>query len=107
MIETIIINNGKIIIDSPTTELSKSVENHILSVEFGKSVDVSKLKTIEGIEDVKHLNNNNYKLFVSKNRDVREAVFHWAVENKNSVLSLSENKNSLEDVFHKLTSLEK
>lgn len=97
----IIINKGKIVAQNSVKELHS--ENNIITiqVEFGKEIDENKLRTIEKVSDVKKINATSW--LVQSGSDIREALFQFAVNQNNSVLSMQKNEKKLEDVFRELT----
>lgn len=100
----IIINNGKIVADDSTANLHKIKEGEeILLVEFDKPIDEKLLRTIKNIISLENTNQNTWKIISSSKTDIRPLIFHLAIENKLTVLSLTRQEHSLEEVFRKLT----
>lgn len=101
---TIIINNGQIVADEKTENLSKvalPVNQYI--VEFEKEVDVNVLKQIEGVSNVKRLGNFIYQLEAGKGLDIRKSVFAWATDRNLTILTIRKEDEKLENIFHRLT----
>ncbi|MDN5212091.1 gliding motility-associated ABC transporter ATP-binding subunit GldA [Fulvivirgaceae bacterium BMA12] len=103
----IIINQGKIVADSPVSEL-KGEEEHVtyLIAEFTENVDLKDLIAIEGVIDVAEQQKNQYVLKTNANRDIRAEIFKFATTNNKVLLEMREEKQSLENVFQKLTGRE-
>ncbi len=100
----IIINNGKIIADAPTTEMQiMNQANKIIIVEFDREIPKEELKKINGVKEVVSDKNNVYKIFAKSEEDLRPAIFNFAVERKCVILSVKLEEQSLEDVFRSLT----
>ncbi len=100
----IIINHGKIVADNSASELRvKELSSNRYTVEFDSEVEPSKLLRIAGVEKVRHLSGHSYLLLAHKDKDIREALFHWAVDNKRAVLTIRKEQESLEHVFQQLT----
>ena len=100
----IIVNKGKIATDQASEEIKSSESNSIvLKVEFSDPVDISSLNNVAGVESVKHVDGKMYLISSSSQNDVRKAVFKFAVDTGNSVLSSQKEEKSLEDVFKSLT----
>ena len=107
----IVINNGKVVADDTTANLSSglSSENRlILTIEGEQDVIISALKEISGITDVKISKTNadasvecvvNY----DKTKDVRKAVFSKMAAINCPIISMSNDNMTLEDIFRKLT----
>ncbi len=99
----LIINQGRIVADDPIDVLrQKAVGNNILMVEFKQQVDSAKLSNIEGISEVSK-KDKEWQLIAPKGKDVREAVFAFAVANQLTILEMRRELSSVEDVFHQLT----
>lgn len=101
--KTIIINHGGIVANDKTQDLQRQQKNQIvLTVEFDKSVNLSDLKNIEGVKQVKNSHGNVW-LFEIVNDAVRNKIFQFAMEKEIVVLSVQKESQSLEAVFKKLT----
>ena len=100
----IIINNGKIVANSPVAEINNLIgSNHIYLVEFGGEVFHNNLKRIAGVHDAVHLNENTWQIHAVSNKDIRTALFDYGVENKIPILTMQRQERKLEDVFKHLT----
>ncbi|HQV00486.1 MAG TPA: ATP-binding cassette domain-containing protein, partial [Bacteroidia bacterium] len=97
----IIINKGKIVADEAAHALVKQSNKPILIIEFGQSVSPALLKNIEGVLQVETLPNNTFRIHAQT--DVRQALFTFAVNTKNTVLSMQQENTNLENVFRQLT----
>ena len=78
-----------------------SLQGIIVKVSFKESVTEKLLSEIAGVTAVKKSGGNNFELHAVT--DIQEAVFHFAVQNKLTILSLQQEKQNLEDIFRKLT----
>ncbi len=103
----IILNQGKIVADSPVSEL-QGEDEHVtyLVAEFTENVDLKDLVAIEGVIDVAEQQKNQYVLKTNANRDIRAEIFKFATTNNKVLLEMREEKQSLENVFQKLTGRE-
>ena len=100
----IIINKGKIVTDKQTAKLQQGDEHRMLiSVEFDKPVDEKKLKGLQGVESVKLVKGNSWRLVTKPDMDIRPGLFNFAVENGLSILEMQREEKKLEDVFKELT----
>lgn len=100
----IIINRGNIVADDKVHVLLHELGNHrVLMVEFSAPVSVNQLKKIEGIEKVTSLEDNRYRIFYDRSKDLRETLFNFAVQEKLSVLTMQQEEQKLEDLFKQLT----
>ena len=102
--KVIIINKGKIVANAPATEINKLTGNQIqLIVEFDKAVTKSQLMKINGIANVENTTGNTWIIESVADKDVRNNIFQFAVDNQLTVLTLQKNEQKLEEVFKELT----
>jgi ABC-2 type transport system ATP-binding protein len=101
----IIINKGQIIADNSVSQIQKlSMQKHdLLSVEFNEPVEIESLKKINGILNLHTTDNKNISIETELNKDVREHIFQFAVEQKKLLLTMYKKEKSMEDVFRELT----
>jgi len=100
----IIIDHGRIVADDSTANLSRSAKGrNIITVEFNKKVDAESLERIEGVIKVTSKSETLLELETPADKEMRDKIFSYAVENKLIVLSLSKTEQRLEDVFRQLT----
>ncbi|NCA83945.1 MAG: gliding motility-associated ABC transporter ATP-binding subunit GldA [Clostridia bacterium] len=100
----IIINNGKIVADDTTANLQNPQKaEQVLVIEFDRPIDAEKLMKIEGIHKAEPDNENRWIVTSAASRDVRPDLFHLAVREQLTVLSLQKKDDSLEQVFQSLT----
>ena len=107
----IIINNGKIVADAPTIELSAQMEgnsHYLLTVE-GSIKDIQMpLRAVPGIKSVTALSEKKGLLQVDisadGNLDVRKAIFFALARINVPILEFRSMAPSLEDVFTDITS---
>ena len=100
----IIVNKGIIVANDSTETLQQQKENEqIIRVEFDKEVSKLDLKKIEGVSDAINTLGNTWKITSASSKDIRAAIFQFAVANNLSVLTLQKEEQSLEDVFKQLT----
>ncbi len=98
----IIINNGKIVADDSTKNLSKIHSGkEIISVEFDTDIPENKLKEINGISSLKKANKNSW--IIETEKDIRSDIFEFAVKNNLKVLSMNKETKSIEEIFQQLT----
>lgn len=101
----IIINKGEIVANDQTADIYQhsSQQDFVVLVEFGKPAGEKELTTIPHVNSVKLVKENVYLLSSNKGRDIREAIFNYAVANGLSVLSMQKQEKRLEEVFQELT----
>jgi len=99
----IIIKDGNIVADDTTEHIQQGdTENLTVFVEFDNEISRNKLSQINGINSVKHLNNNQW-LFESNQKDVRTSIAKFAQQNNLLVLTMRIEEKSMEAVFKSLT----
>ena len=102
----IIINKGKIVADGGIKEIKSGRlnRNQIVIAEFSAPVKMEKLLALEGVKSAV-LNGNNWEIESAGEKDIRPAIFEFAVENNLTLLTLGEKQQNLENVFHQLTQI--
>ena len=100
----IIINKGKIVADGRIDEIKsgKLNRNQIVIVEFSTPVKLEELLALEGVKSAV-LNRNLWEIESTVEKDIRPAIFQYAVDNNLTLLTLNEKQQNLENVFHQLT----
>ncbi|MGB1120944.1 MAG: gliding motility-associated ABC transporter ATP-binding subunit GldA [Saprospiraceae bacterium] len=100
----VIINKGKLVANDSIEKLQDRVTGgNLITVEFAQNVNKSQLSKIEGVKSVKALEDNKWELLSNKKVDVRSKVFHFAVQNKLTLLEMRRETYSIENVFQELT----
>ena len=100
----VIIHLGRVVADDSTENLSKrTAGKDIIKIEFSSEVDEEKLKNIKGLIRAGKIGENSWEIEASQEKDIREELFKFAVNNNISVLSLNRERQSLEEVFQALT----
>ncbi|HDO26951.1 MAG TPA: gliding motility-associated ABC transporter ATP-binding subunit GldA [Bacteroidetes bacterium] len=100
----IIIDKGKIVADDTSANLSKLTGSTLrFKVEFKETLDKAILKKLPFIKNAVRLKSGEWLLEARDNKDIRQDIFQFAVDNKFHVLSLSQSEQKMEDIFRKLT----
>lgn len=99
----IIINKGQIIADQDTKSLKEFSGGRIFIIEFDREFTRNELKKINGVNQVDAISGNKWKVKARPGVDIRSDVFHFAVEQKATVLEIKEEEQNLEKVFQGLT----
>ncbi|MFT4777703.1 MAG: ABC-2 type transport system ATP-binding protein [Flavobacteriales bacterium] len=101
----IIVNQGNIVADGPTSEIRNlaSSKQQLIEVEFDGLIEQEELLSIEGIVDAKNIGDNTWRLRSVSESDPRKTISAWAVKHDRLVLTLKREEQRLEDVFHSLT----
>jgi ABC-2 type transport system ATP-binding protein len=99
----VIINKGKIVADDTLKNLqSFSKSAHVVSVEFGKKINLDLLKNLDGVENAEQ-NGNHYQLQTSDPEKVKKLLLEISLKNNLDILSLQTKNKSLEEVFRNFT----
>lgn len=99
----LIINNGKLVADSPTKDLQKLWQGkEVIIVEFKEDVEIAKLKKINGVASVEK-QDRKFKIVASTRQDIRPLISDFVKDNKITLLGMQAEELSLEHVFQQLT----
>lgn len=100
----IIIDRGRIVADDKATSLrGRSMDRAMLEVEFDRTVAANVLGNVGGVLQVKRLDDKRWILVHAAEKDIRPAVFQFAVEQGLQVLGMQRSERGLEEVFKELT----
>jgi ABC-2 type transport system ATP-binding protein len=100
----LIINNGKIVADDPIEALQARIKGEsAITVQFAEAVQAAQLRKISGVRQVKDLGQNRWQLLADAAIDIQPAIFHFAVEQKVTLIEMKKETVSVEEVFQKLT----
>ena len=100
----IIINRGKLVADDPIDKLQQRIKGEtVVTVEFQQATNASNLMQIDAVDRVESLGNNKWRLIAGQEKDIRPAVFNFAVREKLVLLEMNKDSFSVEDVFQQLT----
>lgn len=105
----VIINQGKIVADSPTQAIRDFVEDEtVVRIEVEKAgFDVAEIEGWEGVKSVRREDETHFQIHSLPDLDVRKQLFAACVAQDNPILALSKETFTLEDAFRKLTQSEK
>lgn len=100
----IIINQGKLVADDPIDRLQARMKGEaMITVAFSKKIEKGKLEKLNGVSSIEDLGHHRWRLLTSANKDVREDIFHLAVELNTPLIEIHRDELSVEDVFRQLT----
>jgi ABC-2 type transport system ATP-binding protein len=102
----IIIHNGRIVKDGKASEIRSALGNEIqvITVEFDKDVEARVLSSIPEIQNLTKVSSTTWMIEGQADKQIREALFQFAVNNSLMVLSMQKKEKRLEDIFRELTS---
>lgn len=100
----VIINKGKIVADDETAALSKpkGAANRY-KLELKEKINKELLLKLPFILSADSNNGNTWFIEAMANKDIRENLFQFAVNQHYSILSLSKEEKKMEDIFRSLT----
>ncbi len=100
----LIIDKGQIVANDSMDQLqTKFRESITIVVEFLEKTNQAALKSIEGVVNVKQLNNRQWLIATDKEKDLRPDIFKFAVKNGLTLLEMQKKVADVEDVFQELT----
>lgn len=100
----IIIHQGRIVADRPTSEMQDLQGKQVFTVEFGQEMKASQLRRIEAIEQVESLREGrHWRVTTAPGQDIRKELFRLAVDQGTEVLELHREEQNLESIFQQLT----
>ncbi len=100
----IIINRGRLVADDPIDRLQARMRGEAaVTVEVAGNGQGVSWQPLPGLARVEELGKSRYRLFSAADKDIRPAVFRFAVEKGLTLLELHREEVSVEDVFRSLT----
>lgn len=101
----IIINKGEIVANNLTQDIYQQTTNSQFTVlvEFNRTLEEGEVQQIPGVDKIRKIGGDSWLVSNIQGKDIREAVFKFAVEKGHSVLSMQKQEKSLEEVFQELT----
>ncbi|MTI21182.1 gliding motility-associated ABC transporter ATP-binding subunit GldA [Fulvivirga sp. RKSG066] len=100
----VVINNGKLVANDAIEQLKTSAKKVVIvHVEFSEVVDAKKLKVIDGVKEVKHLQDGKFTLSSDPSMDIRPSIFKFATENEVTLVGMSQEEVTMENIFQDLT----
>ncbi len=104
--EVVIINQGQIVANGSLQDIKEKAggKGIMITVGFDRQIDLRKQFRKDGIQSIKK-GEKDYQWIVTTDQDVdlRSDLFHFAVEQKMTMLELSRTTYEVEDVFRLLT----
>ncbi len=100
----IIIHNGMIVADAKPNDLENLnlKEEQIIELEFDQKIAPELLLSIPGVSNLQETA-RGWLVTSNNEKDLRPALFGFAVENNLVILGMMQKHQSLEEVFHSLT----
>lgn len=100
----VIINQGKIVADSPVEMLrEQSGKGRMIVAEFENPVDSRLLEQIEGVRQIEQPSPVRYIIYADDDRKLRSRIFRVAADNDLPLIGLRQEETSLESIFQELT----
>jgi ABC-2 type transport system ATP-binding protein len=97
----IIINQGEIVANEPTSSLK--ISDKVTEIEFLEPVADDLFKETSFVERFECAKPGKYLVKGYNNQDIRAELFRWAVDNKMTIISMQQKEHRLEDVFRLMT----
>ena len=101
----IIINKGQIIADKPVAEINKLTRTKKQSVltEFAEEINEGIFEQLSGTISFRKVKSKSFIFESDTDKDIRPEIFHFAVNQKLTILTLQQKEQNLEDIFRMLT----
>jgi ABC-2 type transport system ATP-binding protein len=100
----VIIHQGRLVADSPLSELRRSAEGKpVVVVSFSGPVAVSELAALPGVVAVSSMGERGYRLETENVDLLRRRILEFALAAQLNIESLQSENRSLESVFRQLT----
>lgn len=99
----IIINQGSIVADDTTSNITKISGTELIEVEFSHETDLKALANIDGLKRARLVKDNVWQLEPIYGKDIRPALMRWASARNLTILSLKTISLSMEESFYQLT----
>lgn len=100
----IIINKGKLVADDDASNLVQFQNQQFIRVEFSEAIASNVLNRVNGVTETRKISETTWLLGSDAGKDIRQAVFDFAVSEKITVLTIQKEEQRLEDIFKRLTS---
>jgi len=101
----IIINKGQIIADKPVAEINKLTRTKKQSVltEFAEDINEDLFEQLSETISFRKVTSKSFIFESDTDKDIRPEIFHFAVNQKLTILTLQQKEQNLEDIFRMLT----
>jgi ABC-2 type transport system ATP-binding protein len=101
----IIINKGQIVANAGSDGILNpgNQQQQIILAEFNRTIEQSEILAIPGVSQAILTRGDTWIIEGESPEDLREIIFHYAVEKGLTVLSLQKQEKSLEEIFRELT----
>jgi len=99
----VIINKGKLIADSPLSQLKKDNRSNAVRVAFKEIPDDTSLRDLKGVTAVKKLSAHEWELTGGEENELKKQLLELALQNNWNIVSLQSENQSLEEIFRHLT----
>ena len=100
----IIINQGELVADESKEALKHRLQgSERVDVTFESSVDIARIKKIDGVVKVHATGEHSFAVWSSKGKDIRKSLFLFAANNGLIILEMNKATVSVESIFHHLT----
>ncbi|MGR9108229.1 MAG: ABC transporter ATP-binding protein [Gammaproteobacteria bacterium] len=100
---TLVIHQGRLILDSAITDLERNMENSSLLVETRLAVNPEDLRRISGVDSVEVLSDYSCRIGFRKTDNPAEAISEWVVQSGRGLLQLRTERRTIEELFIQLT----
>ena len=102
----LIIDKGRLVIDSQLSNLRSEQTNHIIKVSFKEAIQSEWLENLQGVEAVLKITPYQWEIQSEKTEEVKKQLMELSLQHNLNIVSLQNESRSLEEVFRALTKSE-
>jgi ABC-2 type transport system ATP-binding protein len=102
----LIIDKGRLVIDSQLSSLRNAQTNHIIKVSFKEAIKSEWLENLQGVEAVLKITPYQWEIQSEKTEEVKKQLMELSLQHNLNIVSLQNESRSLEEVFRALTKSE-
>ena len=99
----VIINKGRLVADSPLSQLRTLNSGQAVKVVFKEELQISQLAQLRGVTTARQLSVHEWELQTDAPDEVKKQLMELALQTNLNIVSLQSENQSLEEVFRHLT----
>ncbi len=99
----LIIDKGRLVIDSKLSSLRNEQTNHTIQVTFKEAIETGWLENLHGVDTVIKITAYQWELQSEKTEEVKKQLMELTLQHNLNIVSLQNESRSLEEVFRRLT----
>ncbi|NME66914.1 gliding motility-associated ABC transporter ATP-binding subunit GldA [Flammeovirga aprica] len=100
--KVVIIRKGDIVANDRVENLRHLGSKTILNVTFENPTDAQFLESVEGVEKIENVDQQNVLIYYPNEMDLRGDIFRKTAENQQAIIEMNTQIQSMEEIFTKL-----